>query len=126
MVLSLSPGFVDLVLYGWFVWLAVLGSGGRFGVCCVGGFDDLGFFAVVLAGWMAGLVLLVVLLDLLVQVGRPGQLVVVMVVDVKVVGVGLLLRMVVFVVVSVDFVVVGAVTVVWGEMSCPAGCFFLY
>ena len=89
------------------------------------GFDALGFFAVVLAGWTAGLVLLVVLLDLLVQVGRPGQLVVVMVVDVKVVGVGLLLRMVVCVEVSIDFVVVEAVAVVEGEMSCLAGYSFL-
>ena len=54
------------------------------------GFEALSFFVVDLAGWMAGLVLLVVLLDLLVQVGQPGQLVVGMVVSVKVVGVGIL------------------------------------
>ena len=38
---------------------------------------------------MAGLLLFVVLLDLLVQVGQPGQLVVGMVVGVRVVGVGI-------------------------------------
>ena len=49
-------------------------------------FDGLGFLVVVLAGGLAGLALLVAVLELLVQVGCLVQLVGVMVAGVRVVG----------------------------------------
>ena len=88
-------------------------------------FDGLGFLVVVLAGGLAGLALLVAVLELLVQVGCLVQLVGVMVAGVRVVGLDILLRMVVRVEVLIDFVVGPAVAVVGGEMSCLAGYFFL-